>query len=127
MTIGEIEELVEAWGKAARRAKEAGFDAVEIHNAHGYLLSEFLSSRANKRTDRYGGNLDGRSRFSVEVVKQIKKETGDDYPVIVRINGSDYLPDGLTLDESLIVCRKLEEEGADSLDVSAGTHEASQP
>ncbi len=124
LTIEEIEELVEAWAEAARRAKEAGFDAIEFHCAHGYLLSEFLSSRVNKRTDKYGGNLDGRARLPVEVVKRVRMRLGDDYPILVRINGDEYLPEGVTLDESRIIAGKLQEAGADCIDVSAGTHES---
>jgi 2,4-dienoyl-CoA reductase-like NADH-dependent reductase (Old Yellow Enzyme family)/NADPH-dependent 2,4-dienoyl-CoA reductase/sulfur reductase-like enzyme len=124
LTIEEIEMFVEAWAEAARRAKDAGFDAVEIHCAHGYLLGEFLSSRVNKRTDKYGGDLDGRARFPVEIIRQIKMKLGDAYPILVRINGNDFVQDGLTLNESCIIARKLQEAGADCIDVTAGTYES---
>lgn len=123
-TIEEIEELVKSWGGAARRAKDAGFDAVEIHCAHGYLLGEFLSSRTNKRSDKYGGDLEGRARFSIEVVEHIRMRLGDDYPILVRINGDDFTQGGFSSDESCITARRLEEAGANCIDVSAGTYES---
>ncbi len=124
LTIEEIEELIEAWAAAARRAREAGFDAIEFHGAHGYLLSEFLSRRVNRRTDKYGGSLEGRARLPLEVVKRTRMKLGDDYPILVRTNGDDFLPEGVTLDESRIIARKLQEAGADCIDVTAGTHES---
>ena len=91
LSIAEIEELREKFGNAARRAKEAGIDAVEIHGAHGYIFNQFLSPRANKRTDKYGGDVIGRTTFLVEVIKRIKEINGNDFPVIVKINVDDYV------------------------------------
>lgn len=124
LTIEEIGGLVDEFAEAARRARDAGFDAVEIHATHGYLLSNFISPHLNKRTDKYGGDIGGRARFTLEVVERTKEKLGEDYPVIVRINGADFVPGGLTLDESCVLSRMLQEAGADSIDVSAGSYEA---
>jgi 2,4-dienoyl-CoA reductase-like NADH-dependent reductase (Old Yellow Enzyme family) len=90
MTRREINGVVEAFTAAGKRAKEAGFDAVELHGAHGYLISQFISSLFNKRTDEYGGDVRRRARFVLEIVTGIKTECGHDYPVIVRVNGEEY-------------------------------------
>jgi 2,4-dienoyl-CoA reductase-like NADH-dependent reductase (Old Yellow Enzyme family)/thioredoxin reductase len=124
LTIMECEELVEAFGQAARRAKEAGFDAVELHGAHGYLFSQFLSARSNRRTDKYGGDLKGRMSFLLESVRRVRELVGKDFPVIFRINGEDGVEGGLTVDDTKLVARNLQEAGVDALDISAGTPEA---
>ena len=121
LTIEEIEKLVEAFGDGARRAQQAGFDAVEIHGAHGYLVAQFLSPFSNKRTDKYGGDLDGRLRFAWEIVQDIKGKTGPGYPIIFRISGDEFLEGGLTQEESREMAKKLEEAGADAIHVSAGS------
>ncbi|MFZ5925087.1 MAG: FAD-dependent oxidoreductase, partial [Bacillota bacterium] len=108
----------------ARRAKAAGFDAVEIHGAHGYLISEFLSPYANKRTDEYGGSLDNRMRFPLEVVRAVRQAVGPDYPLIYRMNAEDKVPGGLTLDETKPFAARLEREGINALHVSAGVYES---
>jgi len=92
LTIEEIKQIVKDYGAAAKRAKAAGFDVVEIHAAHGYLITNFLSPLTNKRTDLYGGGLENRMRFFTEVIKSIKSSVGDDFPLIVRTNGTDYEP-----------------------------------
>ncbi len=124
LPVEEIAEIVEQFAEAARRAKDAGFDAVNIHSTHGYLLSSFISPHVNKRTDKYGGDLAGRARFTLEVVERTKMKLGEDYPVLVRINGADFVPGGLTLDEACVLSHMLQEAGADCIDVSAGSHEA---
>jgi 2,4-dienoyl-CoA reductase-like NADH-dependent reductase (Old Yellow Enzyme family)/thioredoxin reductase len=124
LSLAEIEEMVVNFAKAAVRAKEAGFDLVEIHGAHGYLISQFLSANTNFRTDRYGGGLEGRARLLEEVVLRCKEAVGPDMPVTVRLNASDYTPGGLTLEESLQVGRIAERAGADALHVSAGVNAA---
>lgn len=121
LTIPEIERIVQRFVDAAVRAKKAGFDAVELHGAHGYLISQFFSPSANHRTDRYGGDVAGRARFCVEIVQGIRRTLGD-YPVIVRMNGSDYSPGGLELDDACRIAELLEEAGADALSVSGGVH-----
>lgn len=120
LTIDQIEELIQSYADAAKRAQEAGFDAVEIHGAHGYLISQFLSPAINFRNDRYGGDLEGRARFFKEVIECCKKTVGVDFPIITRINASDYIPDGLTLAESVEVAKILAGVGADAIHISAG-------
>lgn len=124
LTVAEIEDLAEKFAKAALRVKMAHFDAVEIHAAHGYLLASFLSPFANRRTDAYGGSLDNRLRFLLQVIQRTRETVGPDYPIIVRLNGCDYVDGGLTIEESKLIARKLEEAGVDALDVSAGIYES---
>ena len=123
LTIPDIEELVSSFGDAARRCREGGFDFVEIHAGHGYLINQFYSLNSNKRTDRYGcGSFENRIRFLIELFRDIKAKTGDDYPVGVRFNGMDYIKDGWTLDDALKLAPILEQEGAAYLHVSAGVY-----
>ncbi|WP_234970227.1 oxidoreductase [Carboxydothermus pertinax] len=121
----EIKELIEAFGQAARRAKEAGFDAVEIHGAHGYLLNQFLSPYSNKRTDEYGGNLENRLRFPIEVIKKVREEVGEDFPIIYRMSAEEYVAGGITLEESKVIAKKLVEVGIDAIHISGGVYESS--
>jgi len=120
--LEEIRDLVASHAEAARRAKEAGFDLVEIHAAHGYLISEFLAPNANRRSDAYGGSFENRIRFLLEIVAAIKARCGRDFPVGVRFNGEDYVPGGWRLEEALRLAPRLEEAGADWLHVSAGVY-----
>ncbi len=126
LSIKEIEELVEKFGNAAQRAKKAGFDAVEIHGAHGYIFNQFLSSQVNKRTDKYGGDAQGRATFLVEVIRNIKEKNGGDFPVIVKINVDDYVEGGIKLQDAKLTSRLIEEAGADAIVASVGIH-ASRP
>jgi 2,4-dienoyl-CoA reductase-like NADH-dependent reductase (Old Yellow Enzyme family)/thioredoxin reductase len=115
--------VVDQFAQAARRLKAAGVDAVEIHGAHGYLISTFLSAGYNKRTDRWGGSLENRARLACEVVRAVKAEVGPDYPVIVRLNSYEYgLENGLTPDETARAAALIEEAGADAIHVSANAH-----
>jgi len=119
LTKEEIKEIVEKFGEAARRTIDAGFDAVGLHCAHMYLCGEFLSPWANKRNDEYGRDLNGRVRFVLEVIERIKKETGSQYPLIVRMNGEE--PEGgNSLEDIREIARRIEEAGADSIHVSVG-------
>ena len=122
LTVDGIESIVEAFIKAARRACEAGFDVVELHGCHGYLIGEFFSLRTNRRTDKYGGNVKGRSRFCVEIIRGIKEELGASYPVIVRMNGHDYIKEGATLEGMQEIAPLLVEAGADALHVTASVY-----
>lgn len=124
LTKDEIAELVRAFGEAARRAKAAGFDAVEIHGAHGYLINEFLSPYSNKRTDEYGGPLENRMRFPLEVVRAVREAVGPEFPVMYRMSADEKVPGGLTLEETKIVAKRLEQEGIDAIHVSAGVYES---
>ncbi|HHW44315.1 MAG TPA: FAD-dependent oxidoreductase, partial [Desulfotomaculum sp.] len=117
----EIEEIIEAFGIAALRSREAGFDGVEVHGSHGYLVAEFMSPYTNRRTDEYGGDLLGRMRFPVEIIKSIRWRVGKDFPVIIRIAGDERVSEGRTLEESRVVARILEEAGYDGLHVTTAT------
>lgn len=119
----EIEHILDAFADAVDRAMRAGFDCIQYHGAHGYLPAEFLSREANHRTDKWGGSLENRARFSLEIVRRTRKKVGPDFPLIYRLSAEDYVPDGVTLEESLKFVKWLEEEGVDALDVSAGTGE----
>ncbi|MCX5822747.1 MAG: FAD-dependent oxidoreductase [Deltaproteobacteria bacterium] len=126
LSIEEIQEIIEQFVNSAFRAKEAGIDGVCLHAAHGYLLSQFISPSANKRSDRYGGTLGNRLRFPLEIIKAIRRKVGDDYPLIIRMNSFEPVPDGLTLEDSRVIASLLAREGLDAVDVSAGTY-ASMP
>ena len=121
LSVEEIHEIVEQYGEAARRAREAGCDAMELHAAHSYMLAgSFLSPLRNKRTDAYGGRVDGRLRFLLEVVASIKAKAGRDFPVIVRISGDEYVYGGRTLGDTLYIAPKLVAAGVDAFEVSGG-------
>jgi 2,4-dienoyl-CoA reductase-like NADH-dependent reductase (Old Yellow Enzyme family) len=122
LSVDEIRELVACHAEAARRVAEAGFDFVEIHAAHGYLISEFLAPNANRRTDAYGGPFENRTRFLLEIIAAIRGRLGPDYPLGVRFNGEDYVADGWRLEEALKLAPRLEAAGADWLHVSAGVY-----
>jgi len=122
LTTDEVAELVEAFAQAAVRAKQAGFDAVEIHAAHGYLVSQFLSPDTNRRTDKYGGDINGRMTFALEIVHRTRETVGSDYPILVRMNALDLVDGGLEFDECKQFARKLQSVGVDALDISAGTY-----
>ena len=119
-TPDEIQKIVEAFGKAARRCKEAGCDGVQIHAAHGYLISTFLSPYYNHRTDTYGGSIESRSRILFEVYDAVRNEVGNNYPVSVKLHFSDKVSPSITPDECIYVCKKLEECGIDMIEVSSG-------
>ncbi|SDO89447.1 FAD-dependent oxidoreductase [Afipia sp. GAS231] len=126
LTVGEIDRIVERFAEAARRSRDAGFDAVELHGAHGYLIGEFLSPDSNKREDEYGGSVRGRAYFGVRLIEAIKAKLGADYPVIVRMNGRDHVQHGLELADAIEMAVMFEAAGADSISVSGGVH-ASRP
>jgi 2,4-dienoyl-CoA reductase-like NADH-dependent reductase (Old Yellow Enzyme family)/NADPH-dependent 2,4-dienoyl-CoA reductase/sulfur reductase-like enzyme len=120
LTVQEIGEVVAMFGQAARRAKEAGLDGIELHGAHGYLIDQFLSPLSNKRNDRYGGSLSKRMTFLLEVVDSVQKAAGRDFPLLVRYNGDEFVQGGLTVDEATVIARVLEKSGVTALDISAG-------
>ncbi|MEW6263584.1 MAG: FAD-dependent oxidoreductase [Thermodesulfobacteriota bacterium] len=119
LSIPEIEGMIEYFVEASRRCKDAGFDFVEIHGAHGYLGTQFLSPYMNKRSDEYGGNAEGRARFLCEIIRRIKKRLGEDFVIGARINGRDNIEGGATIDDMKEVCPFLQNAGADYLHVSA--------
>jgi 2,4-dienoyl-CoA reductase-like NADH-dependent reductase (Old Yellow Enzyme family) len=124
MSIEEIRELVHSFGQAAGRAKHAGFDLVQLQAGHGYLISQFLSPQTNRRTDRYGGEIQNRARFLLEVYEECKGCVGSDFPIIAKINCSDCLAGGLEVEDSIWVANELRSRGIDALEVSGGVHGA---
>jgi len=116
----EIYSLIDAFGEASERAMEAGFDGVQIHSAHGYLLSQFLSSKVNKREDKWGGSPENKMRLLMEVYRDIRKRLGN-APVMIKINCDDFSKNGFTVDECQDVCTTLAAEGIDLIEISGGT------
>lgn len=123
MTTEEVDEMIEKFGDAALRAKKAGFDGVQIHGAHGYLVCEFASHYSNKRVDKYGGNLINRMRFPVEIVKNIRKKCGSDFAIDYKISGEERTMGGTNIQDTKAMAIMLEEAGIDSLNVSVGVYE----
>lgn len=129
MTIKQIEDMVDKFVNAAVRLKKAGIDGVEVHAAHGYLVNQFLSPYTNKRTDKYGGSLENRMRFLEEIIIGIREKCGKDYPLIVRLSVDEFLgyvglsEEGLHVEESVKIAKRLEELGVDALDISCGIYE----
>jgi 2,4-dienoyl-CoA reductase-like NADH-dependent reductase (Old Yellow Enzyme family)/thioredoxin reductase len=121
LTAEEIERIIEQFGDCALRAKKAGFDGVEIHGGHGYLIAQFMSSYSNKRFDKYGGNLANRMRFPLEIIANIRKKCGDDFPIQFRISADEMVPGGRTIEDSKAQLWMLEQAGVDSFDISVGT------
>lgn len=122
MTTEEVKSFVPAFSHAATVAKEAGLDGVELHGAHGYLFTEFMSPNANHRTDEYGGSLEKRMRFPIEVIESVRSTVGDDFPVGMRISADEFVWGGYTLDDMLIMAPMLVKAGLDWLNVSTGTY-----
>ena len=127
LSLDEIKQIIESFGRAALRVKKAGYDAVEVLSATGYLISQFLSQVTNKRADEYGGSFENRMRFGLEVMQAIKRQTGKDFPLVVRINGNEYMPGGLGRKELQEYARRLVAVGADAICVNVGWHEARVP
>jgi 2,4-dienoyl-CoA reductase-like NADH-dependent reductase (Old Yellow Enzyme family) len=121
MTREDIEEVTAAFADAAVRARKAGFDAVQIHAAHGYLLSQFLSPFFNKRKDEYGSRIENRARLVVQVLRAIRKAVDADFPVFIKLNSEDFLPGGITVEDMLQTATMLEEAGIDAIEMSGGT------
>lgn len=118
----DIARIQDEFAAAALRAKLCGYDAIELHGGHGYLISSFVSMLTNHRNDEYGGSFENRIRFSLEIISKIKEKVGDDYPIIIRINGSDFLEGGITLKDSVDFAKVLEKSGVVAIDVSAGVY-----
>jgi len=119
----EIETIIGKFATAARLAKECGFGGVQIHGAHGYLVSQFLSSRHNQRDDRWGGSLENRMRFVLSVFNAIRSEVGADFPIGIKLNSADFMKGGFTEEESMEVVKALSEAGIDHIEISGGTYE----
>ena len=120
MTKDEIWEMIQAYGDAALRVQEAGFDGVQIHGAHGYLISQFLSPAVNRRDDHWGGDVTKRMQFLKEVANTVRKAVGRDFPMLIKLGMKDGVKDGLTLEDSAIVVAALEDMGFDALEISGG-------
>ncbi|MDD4995368.1 MAG: FAD-dependent oxidoreductase [Patescibacteria group bacterium] len=122
LSAEEISEIENAFAAAALRAKGAGFDFVEVHGAHGYLITQFLSAYSNKRKDAYGGDLEGRMAFLKNIIKKIRAAVGPDYPVTVRLSGEERVPGGLTIDDTKKIVKELEKLGIDAVHISVGNY-----
>ena len=126
LNVGEIQQLVQDFAAAARRAQQAGFDGVQIHCAHGYLINQFLTPHTNRRRDEYGGSFDNRLRFLLEVYRAIRAQVGLSFPVIAKLNGTDYLPlrRGLSTRELVEIATALQAQGLDGVEISIGHYES---
>jgi 2,4-dienoyl-CoA reductase-like NADH-dependent reductase (Old Yellow Enzyme family) len=124
MTSSDIDFVIESFIHAAERARAAEFDAVELHAAHGFLLSQFISPYTNRRRDAWGGSTKRRCRILVHIIKGIRDLVGEDFPILVKLNSEDGIPAGLTVEESVKVARLLDEAGVDCIEVSGGIREA---
>lgn len=120
MTKSRIAEIIQAFVEAAERSVRLGFDAIEIHGAHGYLLHQFLSPHANKRDDEYGGSFENRTRIVIEIYDAIRKAVGADYPLGIRISATDWVEGGWDIDQSVALAKLLKDRGCDFIDVSSG-------
>ena len=121
MDADDIEDLIDHYGRSARHAKEGGFDGIEIHAAHGHLLAQFLSPLSNYRDDEYGGSLSARMRLMRQVLRRVRAEVGEQFPLGFRISADDFAPGGMTLDDTVEVCRALvADDQIDFFDVSGG-------
>lgn len=129
LRVEEIHNIIEDFATAAKRCKQAGFDGVQIHAGHGYLISQFLTPYTNKRVDQYGGSAQNRMRFLKDVYTAIRNAVGNDFPVIIKINGSDYLPlrPGLNTEQLVEIAKQMELEGVDAVEVSVGHYESGFP
>ena len=127
MSIEEVQAMIKTFGQAARRVREAGFDLVEVIGSAGYLVSQFLSPATNLRTDEFGGSLENRMRFGLEVVREIRRQVGEEFPISMRFAGHELIRGGTDRDEIITFAKKLEEAGADMLNVTGGWHESPVP
>ncbi len=121
LSVDEIARIVAAFAAAAQRAREYGGDAVQLHGAHGYLINQFLSPLTNRRSDKYGGSIANRCRFLLEVYRAVRQAVGNDFPVLIKLSGCDFLEGGLSAEEALFAARALVLEGIDAIEVSGGT------
>ena len=126
LTTEEVYDLIEKFGDTALRAKKAGFDGIEIHAGHGYLATQFMSAYVNRRTDEFGGDITGRAKFGVDIVKNIKKKCGDGFLVGIRLSGDEHVDGGRKLNETAILAKLLEAAGADVFNISIGVYTTPQ-
>jgi 2,4-dienoyl-CoA reductase-like NADH-dependent reductase (Old Yellow Enzyme family) len=121
MTVEEIKEMVEKFAQGCRRVMEAGFDAAQLHGGHGYLISSFLSPYANVRTDEYGGSVENRARFLIEIVKRTRELISDEYPLMIKMNFDDFVDGGLEKEEAVQIAKMIIDAGIDCIEVTGGT------
>ena len=121
--VGEFNEIIKKFTFVAKIARETGFTGIQIHSAHGYLLSEFLSPDINLREDEWGGTVENRSRIHVEIIKSIRREVGEDFPISVKMNSADFQNGGFSPDDSIQVAKIIEAAGVDNIEISGGTYE----
>ncbi|MGL1891485.1 MAG: NAD(P)/FAD-dependent oxidoreductase [Spirochaetaceae bacterium] len=124
LTTSEVEDLVEKFAQAIRRGKDAGYDAVEIHGAHGYLINQFVSPFTNKRTDKYGGNFNNRMRFPLEIIARAKELVGIDYPITYRISAEELVEGGLSIEDTKVIAIELEDAGIAAIHASGGVYKS---
>lgn len=120
MTLENINTLIDAFSNAAIRAKKSGFDGIQIHASHGYLLNQFLSPYYNRREDKYGGCKENRARLIIEIYEQIRKKAGKDFIVLIKLNGDDYIDQGATIDDCIYLSKELDKRGIDGIEISCG-------
>jgi 2,4-dienoyl-CoA reductase-like NADH-dependent reductase (Old Yellow Enzyme family) len=123
---GEVADLIQEFADSARRARDAGFDAIQVHAAHGYLISQFLSPATNRRNDAWGGSPANRRRFLMEVLEAVRAEVGSDYPLLIKINLDDCVPDGIPLEEAIDAARAAADAGVVGIEVSGGMVDSEQ-
>ena len=116
----DVQRIVDSYSQAGKRAKEAGFDGIEIHSAHGYFLSQFLSPAYNKRQDEYGGPIDNRIRIHLQIYHAVREIVGKDYPILIKMNCADFIKNGMTIDDSLQAAKLFANEGFDAIEISGG-------
>jgi 2,4-dienoyl-CoA reductase-like NADH-dependent reductase (Old Yellow Enzyme family) len=124
LTLDEINEIIEAFAEGVRRAQEAGFDGAQVHAAHGWLLSSFLSPRTNQREDQYGGSTENRTRIIRDIYQRARSKVGDRFPILIKMNTTDFLPGGIDLNEAVRVGKLLSEIGFAAIETSGGMWEA---
>ncbi|RYZ99619.1 MAG: NADH:flavin oxidoreductase/NADH oxidase family protein [Moraxellaceae bacterium] len=124
LTEAEILDIIQRFGNAARICKKAGFEGVQLHGAHGYLISQFLSPLTNQRTDQWGGSIENRMRFLLEIYREVRQQTGDNFIVSVKLNSADFQRGGFTEEDAMAVFRAIDAEGIDLIEISGGTYEA---
>ncbi|MCD4743058.1 MAG: NADH:flavin oxidoreductase [Desulfobacteraceae bacterium] len=117
----DIKDIVKAFSQASLRAKSYGFDGIQIHCAHGYLINQFLSPLTNQRADEYGGSIENRSRFLFKVYEEIRSVVGESFPLFIKLNAADYVDGGLEIEDAVWVSKKLSQKGIDAIEVSSGT------
>lgn len=123
MTEDDIERIIEAFAQSARRVKEIGFDALQLHGAHGFLINQFLCPHTNRRDDQWGGSIENRMRLLKTIYEKCRKQVGDDYPILIKINAYDYMKNGLKQDEGLEMAKSISDMGFDGIEISCGIAE----